>query len=421
MRDVRAPGPSEFIWDSSAFGFRARRQRGPTVFYAVTYRTAERRQRWHTIGTHGSPWTPETARAEAKRILGQVASGTDPAAARQAKREALSVIELCDQYLSDAEAGRLLTRSKTAKKASTIITDKGRIERHIKPLLGRMTVGSVTREDVEEFMHSVADGRTAARIKTAKKRGLANVRGGKGTATRTVGLLGAIFSYSVRRRMRTNNPVHGVIRFADGRRDKRLTKDNYKAPGSGLMKARDLKVWPPAVHATEFLAVSGWRSGEVIGLRWPQIDLARRTATLGDTKTGWSLRPLSRAACRILRRCSKAGEFVFPATRGTGTMTGFRASWLKIAGLGGVPSNVTPHILRHSFASLAGDLGYSELTIAALLGHKGHSTTSRHIHAADTVLLAAADRIGRHAAAMLRSKKDFRVSRSDQHAASSLG
>ena len=65
-------------------------------------------------------------------------------------------------------------------------------------------------------MHAVAEGKTAARTKTGKKRGLARVRGGKGTATRTVGLLGSIFSYAVRHRMRPDNPVHGVVRFADG-------------------------------------------------------------------------------------------------------------------------------------------------------------------------------------------------------------
>jgi len=59
---------------------------------------------------------------------------------------------------------------------------------------------------------------------------------------------------------------------------------------------------------------------------------------------------------------------------------------------------VTPNVLRHSFASLAGDLGYSEPTIAALVGHKGHSITSRYVHSADAVLLAAADTVARETA-----------------------
>jgi len=60
----------------------------------------------------------------------------------------------------------------------------------------------------------------------------------------------------------------------------------------------------------------------------------------------------------------------------------------RIIKLGGLPADITPHT-RHSFASLAGDLGYSESTIAALVGHKRHTTTSRDVHTADTVLLAA--------------------------------
>jgi integrase len=76
-------------------------------------------------------------------------------------------------------------------------------------------------------------------------------------------------------------------------------------------------------------------------------------------------------------------------------MTGFRKLWNRIANMVQLPADVTPHVLRHSFASLAADLGYSELTIAALVGHKGHSITSRYVHAADTVLLAAADAVAR--------------------------
>jgi hypothetical protein len=84
-----------------------------------------------------------------------------------------------------------LTR-RAQKKATTLAVDHGRIERHIKPLLGWRAVTAVTRQDIEVFMHDVASGRTAAKTKTAKKRGLARVSGGKGAATRAVGLLGAI-------------------------------------------------------------------------------------------------------------------------------------------------------------------------------------------------------------------------------------
>jgi integrase len=295
-------------------------------------------------------------------------------------------------YLADAEAGRLVTRRRTTKKPSTLATDRGRIERHIKPLLGRRTVASVTREDIEAFMHDVAAGKTAGKTKT-ERRGLAHVRGGKGTASRTVGLLGAIFTYAVRHRMRPDNPVRGVVRPADGRRERRLSDEEYKALGTALRKAEAANVWPSAIVAARFLALTGWRSGEALALRWDEIDLERRTARLGDTKTGQSLRPLSHAACDLLQNIVQTGELVFQATRGNARMAGFPKFWAKIAKFGGLPADVTPHTLRHSYASLAGDLGYSEPTIAALIGHKGHSITSGYVHTADAVLLAAADAV----------------------------
>ncbi|HEX4080098.1 MAG TPA: site-specific integrase [Rhizomicrobium sp.] len=401
LKDVRALGEGGLIWDAAVPGFGARRQSGPGVAYVLKYRTAEGRQRWFTIGRHGAPWTPETAREEARRLLGDVVRKTDPAADKVATRRAANVSELCDLYLADAEAGRLLTRRKTSKKASTLATDRGRIERHIKPQLGRFAVAAVTREDVDGFMHAVAEGKTAAKVKTAKKRGLARVRGGKGTASRTVGLLGAIFAYAVRHRMRADNPVHGVTRFADGRRERRLTDAEYKVLGGALNAADAHGIWPPAIAAARFLALTGWRSGEALGLRRQEVDLTRRTATLGDTKTGRSVRPLSRAACDLLRNLTHSDHLMFPATRGEGRMNGFPKLWTRIARLGPLPADVTPHVLRHSFASLAGDLGYSEPTIAALVGHKGRSITSRYVHSADAVLLAAADVVANRTAALM--------------------
>lgn len=400
LREVRALGPNQEVWDAAVPGFGARRRSGLAVAYVLMFRTSEGRLRRFTIGRHGAPWTPETAREEARRLLGEKVKGADPAAEKQAKRKAATVAELCDTYWADAEAGRLLTRRRTPKKASTLLSDHGRIERHIKPLLGRLAVAAVTRADIERFMHAVAEGETAARSKTGRKRGLSNVRGGRGVASRTIGLLGAIFAYAVANRMREGNPVHGVMRFADQKRERRLSDDEFAALGTALREAEAAGIWPAAIAAVRFLALTGWRSGEALGLRWADVDLARRTATLADTKSGRSMRPLAHGGCDVLRCLPRVGEahgagLVFPPTRGEGRMTGFRKIWNRIAKLGELPADVTPHVLRHSFASVAGDIGYSEPTIAALVGHTGHSITSRYVHSADAVLLAAADAVAR--------------------------
>jgi integrase len=403
IKTIAALPPGKTAWDEgrgSVTGFGARRQRSESVAYVVKYRTMDDRQRWHTIGRHGSPWTPDLARAEARRILGEVTKGLDPAREKQDGRKAATLAELCDQYFTDARAGRLITRRGASKKPSTLAGDFGRIERHIKPVLGTRKVASIGRADIERFRDAISEGETAARVKTGKH-GLARVSGGRGTATRTMGLLGAIFSYAVRKGLRAVNPVSGVERHGYAERQRRASEAEYAALGEGLRTMPET-TWPVAVAAAKFLALTGWRRGEVLSLRWPEIDLAPRTARLADTKTGASLRPLSHAACDVLRALPRTGALVFPSSDATDkSMNGFHKTWLRIAAKAGLPADVTPHVLRHSFASIAVDLGYSELTIAALIGHRKASVTSKYAHHADAVLLQAADAVAKQIAAFM--------------------
>lgn len=187
LRDVRALGPNQEVRDTVVPGFGARRQTGDSVTFVLLNRTIEERQRRHSIGWLGQPWTPDSARNEAKRLLGEVVQGGDPAGDKRAKRHAVTVNDLYDLYWAEGESGRLITRRRTPKRASTLERDKGRIDRHIRPLLGAMTVASVTSRDVEKFLHEIAAGKTAARTPTGKKRDLSNARGGRGVASRTVG------------------------------------------------------------------------------------------------------------------------------------------------------------------------------------------------------------------------------------------
>jgi integrase len=61
---------------------------------------------------------------------------------------------------------------------------------------------------------------------------------------------------------------------------------------------------------------------------------------------------------------------------------------------------VTPHVLRHTFASIAAELGFSELTIAGLLGYAAQGVTQRYVHL-DAALILAADRVTQHIAQLL--------------------
>ena len=86
-----ADGAETVLWDSELKGFGIRVQRGGAKSYVLHYRVGTGRGaplRKLTIGRHGSPWTPETARKEAKTLIGLIGDGADPAADKMARRKA---------------------------------------------------------------------------------------------------------------------------------------------------------------------------------------------------------------------------------------------------------------------------------------------------------------------------------------------
>lgn len=380
-----------FEWDSDLAGFGVRVWPSGRKVYVAQYRAASRTRRVK-IGPHGA-LTVEEARKEARALLGDVARGEDPAEERVAKRRSLTVAELCDRYLSAAERGLITGKGGQPKKSSTLATDRGRIERHIKPLLGRRLVAEVARSDVHRFLRDVATGKTAVVEKTAAKRGKAVVDGGAGTAARTTGLLGGIFSFAVSEGVIAANPVQGVKRPAGNRRQRRLNADEYGRLGRALADAETEGETQQAIVAVRLLALTGCRLGEVERLRWSEVDSAGGCFRLADSKEGASVRPVGRAALAVLERVAlHPGPYVLPAVRGADYFGGMPRAWRRLMDRAGL-EGVTPHTLRHSFASVAGDLGFTEPTIAALIGHAAGSVTSRYIHHLDSVLIAAADKV----------------------------
>lgn len=412
-RTLNALKPDTTIWDAEVRGMGARRRgEGGDIVFVFKYRspterdsTGRGRQRFMTLGRWGrGDLGIDDARKAATAQRDALRLGRDPAIERDDCKRMLTVTELCDSYIA-ALPTLLIRRDRRPKKESTVLNDKSRIEAHIKPLLGTLPVDAVTRKHVTTFMHKVAAGETAKRVKLGK-RAVSNVRGGKGVATRTIGLLGAIFSYAVAEGLRADNPVRGVTRFADQKRERRLSDDEYCRLAAGLTAAEDAGVNPAGIAVIRLLLLTGWRRGEAAGLRWTEVDLARHTARLGDTKTGTSVRPLSHAAAELIRsQPATSNPHVFPARVEAKALQGLPRMWERVRALAGLPDDVTLHVLRHSFASLAADLGYGDAAIAGLIGHKRGGITARYTHTADAVLLKVANEVARATSAKLEGHR----------------
>jgi integrase len=142
------------------------------------------------------------------------------------------------------------------------------------------------------------------------------------------------------------------------------------------------------------LALTGCRRSEMIGLKWTEADTESSCLRLEDSKEGDSIRPIGLPVVEYLerQRTGSVGTYVFPGLGEDNAFGSLPNHWKHLFE-DSLLSDITPHVLRHSFASIANDLGFTEVTIAALVGHAKGSVTSKYIHTLDTALIMAADTI----------------------------
>ncbi|MDP1671446.1 MAG: Arm DNA-binding domain-containing protein, partial [Alphaproteobacteria bacterium] len=157
--EAAAPRAKQFtLWCSDLPGFGVYILPTGNRTYFVDYRNSAGIRRRLTIGRHGK-LTTEGARKLAIATMGEAVKGEDPAEERVTRRKSLTVRDLCDRYLDAAGRGLIMGKGNRPKKSSTLYIDRGRIARHIVPLLGSKLVRDISQSDINRFIRDVASGK----------------------------------------------------------------------------------------------------------------------------------------------------------------------------------------------------------------------------------------------------------------------
>ena len=370
-----------YLWDDKLSGFGLVVQPTGSKSYVYQYRTPEGTTRRLTIGRHGDPFTPEMARDKALELAHSVKSGGDPLAAKQERRKAATVAEVLHLYLISPAFDR--------KTPITQANDRGRITRHLLPLLGRKIADQLVADDVRRAYADIANGKTATDVRTGP-RGRARVTGGEGAARMAIRLLKAAFAWACEAKVMKSNPAAIVKVGKDGKRSEVIdSQEKYERLFEAIQRLEDeQKVRRQAADAIKLIAMTGARRGEIAGLRWRHVDLPKGVLVLSsmEHKTG---RKTSEArtiglpleARDLISRQASGGpdDFVFRPSKGSGALSLSKA-WRVIRAAAGLSPTLGLHGLRHSLATSMALRGFQAAQIMTILGHKNITTAQRYIH-----------------------------------------
>lgn len=382
------------IWDSELRGFGVRVMPSGVGSYILFYRTIEGRQRKMTLGRVGT-LTTEQARNLAREKLAEAMTGGDPAAQRQEIRHSMTIAELCDEYLEHA---------KQRLKPNSYSSNESNIRIHIKPLIGTRAAAKLTVADVVKMQDDITEGKTA---KYRSGRGGYST-GGIASASRTMTILGGVLEFGRLRGIVAENVTRGIRKQQSKARDRFLSDEEITRLGAVIRESDHEGLI--GLTAVQFLLLTGLRRNEALSLKWDWIDIHGGCIHFPDTKTGKQVRPVGKAAFSVLEYLPNLGQtgFVFPSMKGDGHFIGLPKVLNRLCKAAAI-EDVSLHTLRHTFASVAAGMGYSELTIAGLLGHSAQGITARYAHVADKALIGAADAVSGHIVELLNGVDEPKI------------
>jgi integrase len=330
--DRLKPG-SPIVWDQTVIGFGARCQL-KSVFYILRYRL-NGTQRMITIGRHGSPWTPDTARNKAKEMLGLVAQKIDPRAPPST-----------DTF--GANVNRYLEWKRGVIKPGSFIQTQRHLREHSKPL-HHIPLGDLDRRTI------------------AQRLGEIETNSGSVTRNRVRASLSGMFSWAIREGLTEINPVTGTGKAKENSRERTLSPEELGQVLKSLGKDAFGDI-------ARMLVLTAQRREEIGGLEWTEVDLIRQMIVLPPERTKNNRLhelPLSKQAFDIINRRPQEETYVW-GSRWTSWSNNKRALDLKLK----FKEPFTLHDLRRSAATLmAEQLNILPHIIEAILNHvSGHKS-----------------------------------------------
>ena len=370
-----------YVWDNEVSGFGLKVTPKGRKVYLVQYRLGGRKGRTRrvTIGQHGV-FTPDEARTEAKRLLGLVAAGIDPAETRDKAKAEKTVGVLLEQFLVEHADAKL--------KASTAEEYRRLARLYVLPAFQHRRISYVKRAHVAAFHHGLKDKPYQA--------------------NRSLALLSKFFNWCEKHGLRADgtNPCRHVEKYKEHRRERFLSEAELASLGQALATAENEKSATPwVIAAIRLLTLTGARRNEILTLRWDHVDMEREQLRLPDSKTGQKSIYLNPPALDVLSSIPRleGNPYVICGDRPGAHLVNLSKPWRRIRKTAGL-DDVRLHDLRHSFASVAVSDGVSLRVTGGLLGHSQPQTTQRYAHLSADPLKQASDATGKKIAAAMSAR-----------------
>lgn len=363
--------------DSELKGFGVRRQHGAPSYFLQ--KRIDGRVRWFTIGPHGNPWTPSSARKQAIHLLVTVANGHDPQAIKKAQRGKPTLADVASHFL-DVHGPKLKPR--------TYGEYQRLLDNFIVPALGGTLIADIKKSDVAQFHASLSKTPSQANFALSVASKLMQ------------------WAEDMGYRPENSNPCRNISKYRLKKHERFLTAEEFAQLGRALDEAeRDQSVSVFALAAIRLLILTGARLNEILTLKWQHVDVQRRLLMLPDSKTGQKAIRLSEHAVTVLRNLPriKGNPYVIVGNVEGQHLVNLQKPWRRVRALAGL-DDVRIHDLRHTFASVAAASGASLPMIGALLGHTQPQTTARYAHLANDPLQRLNEKVGDAIAESLQTR-----------------